>query len=370
MKYKYLICIPTYNEAENIRKLLPKISQQNLNNTDILIIDDNSPDGTSKLAKQISSSKKLKNKVFVLDRKSKEGLGKAYVAGFKWALSRKYDYIFSMDADFSHDPKYLFKMIAKSPNYDVVIGSRYVKGGKIVGWEWFRYVNSYGANFITRLILGLRPKDATAGFKCYNAKFLRSIDLDKIIAGGYAFQVEMINLAQEGGFTMTEIPITFADRRAGESKISGELSRSAQAVFQLAKKKKIYREIVKFGIVGLVGTVIDIGIYNFLIFGAGLASMYVARTISFIASASNNYILNRKWTFRSQEKRVARQFTQFFIVSLIGLGLNLIIMASLQGLVYNIQNEILKKNIPVVIAIVIVFIWNYFINKYWTFRKK
>lgn len=365
---KYLICIPTYNEAENLKKLLPEISKLKLQNTDILIIDDNSPDGTSKLAKKINASGKLKNKVYVLDRKKKEGLGKAYIAGFKWAIKHGYDYIFSMDADFSHDPKYLPEIQKKSKEYDVVIGSRYVPGGKIVGWEWFRYANSYGANFATRIILRLKPKDATAGFKCYSARFLKSLNLDKIIAGGYAFQVEMLTLAQDGNFSITEIPITFVDRRVGESKISGELSRSAKTVFQLAARKKSYREIVKFGIVGLIGTVVDVGVYNLLIFGFGLASIYIARIISFTLGATNNYILNRKWTFRSRERRVGRQYIQFLIVSVIGLGLNLLIMGGLQGLVKNMQSEVLKKNIPVIIAIIIVFIWNYIINKIWTFR--
>lgn len=358
--------MPTYNEAENIKKMLPAISKQNLKNTDILIIDDNSPDGTSKIVKNMDKSGKLKNKIFVLDRKKKEGLGKAYVAGFKWALKHKYDYIFSMDADFSHDPKYLRKMQEKSKNFDVVIGSRYVRGGKIEGWEWFRYVNSYGANFVTRIILRIRPKDATAGFKCYNAKFLKSIDLDNIIAGGYAFQVEMLNLAGEGGWKMTEIPITFVDRQVGESKISGELSRSAKTVFELASRKKTYRQFVKFAIVGAVNTFVDWGVYWLVMYLTGWSTQglkQVAKALSFVVSATSNYIMNRVWTFRSRDKRVLKQASKFFAVAIVGLALN-------NAIFYVITGIIGWKDIyGLIIATGLVLFWNFFANKKWTFKE-
>lgn len=366
---KSLVVIPTYNEKENIINLIKTIFKLKINSLDILVVDDNSPDKTSQLVKDFSKENGLDNRIFVLDRMKKEGLGRAYVAGFKWALSKRYNKIISMDADFSHDPKYLPELLAKSQNYDVVIGSRYIKGGKIVGWQWFRYLNSWGANFMTRMLLGLKPKDATAGFKCYSDNFLTKIDLDSIISSGYAFQVEMINLAQENGFRITEIPITFVDRRVGQSKISGELKRSVKAVFELMKRKKFYRQFIKFGVVGITGTLIDLGVYNLLALLFGF-NIYFARTISFVLAATNNYILNRKWTFRNKNKNVAKQFFKFFLISLIGLGLNLIIMKFCQKLVVNVQNEFLKLNIPVLIAIVIVLFWNFFINKYWTFKEK
>ena len=364
---KYLICIPTYNEAENIKKLLPAISDLNLPNTDILVIDDNSPDKTSDLAKKLDASGKLNNKVFVLDRKEKQGLGKAYVAGFKWALAHNYDYIFSMDADFSHDPKYLPEMQKQSKNHDVVIGSRYIPGGKIVGWEWYRYINSYGANFVTRIALGLKPKDATAGFKCYSSKFLSSINLDKIIAGGYAFQVEMINLAQEGNFTITEIPITFADRRVGESKISGELTRSAKTVWQLAVRKKSYRQFVKFVIVGGVNTLVDWGVYWLIIHFTGWSVQnlkQLAKALSFVVSATSNYIMNRVWTFRYNEKKVLKEASKFFAVALIGLVFNNAIFYVVTGILH------WKDFWGLVIATGLVLFWNFFANKKWTFKGK
>lgn len=363
---KYLVCIPTYNEAENIKKLLPAISDLKLANTDILIIDDNSPDKTSDIAKSINKSGKLNNQVFVLDRKEKKGLGKAYVAGFKWALEHNYDFIISMDADFSHDPKYLPDLIKKSRDNDIVIGSRYIPGGKIVGWQWYRYANSWGANFFTRLLLGLKPKDATAGFKCYKARFLKSLDLDKIIAGGYAFQVEMINLAQEGGFSITETPIVFIDREIGESKISGELSRSIKTVFSLAVRKKSYRQFFKFAVVGAINTVIDWIIYLLIMKFTGWSTQTLkqfAKALSFLVSATSSYIMNRTWTFRSKNKAVAEEAGKFFIVALFGLCLNNLIFYFITGILH--WHDLWGLTI----ATALVMIWNFLINKRWTFKE-
>lgn len=364
----YLLCIPTFNEAENIAKLLEAISDQKLANFDILIIDDNSPDGTAKIAKKINGEHRLNNKVFVMDRQYKEGLGKAYVAGFKWALKEKYDFILGMDADFSHDPKYLPSIISAAKNNDVVIGSRYIPDGKIVGWNWARHMNSWGANMVTRGLLRLKPKDTTSGYRCYTSRFLSSIDLDKIIGSGYAFLVEMVCLAQENRFSIVEVPITFVDRRVGQSKIAGELPRSIKTVFVLALRKKSYREFVKFGIVGFSGTVVDLGVYNLLAILFGF-NIYFSRLISFTLAATNNYIFNRKWTFRSSDKKIATQFGKFFLISVIGLLMNLAVMKLLQPWSTHFSSQFLQKNIPVLIAIIIVLIWNYVANKVWTFRK-
>lgn len=365
---KYLICIPTYNESENLKKIIPAISNLKLKNTDILVIDDNSPDGTSSLAKKMNQSKKYFNKIMVMDRKLKQGLGKAYSAGFKWALKNGYNYIISMDADYSHDPKYLPKIIEESKKFDVVIGSRHVGNGRVEGWNWWRHVNSNGAIFATRLLLGLKTHDVTAGYKCYSKDFLSSVDLKNLVSGGYSFQVEMINLVEEGRFSIKEIPIVFVDRQIGESKISGELSRSAKAVFQLASKKKTYREFIKFGVVGFTGTLIDLGVYNILAVGFDY-NEYSARTVSFVLAVINNYILNRVWTFRNKDKQVGLQFFKFLVVSVVGYLLNLGIMAFTMPMFNSIPSELAQKNIPVLIAIFIVLFWNYFANKLWTFKN-
>lgn len=361
---KNLIVIPTYNESANIAKLVNEILKLKLIDTDILVVDDSSPDGTGKIVIELEKSHPLgNNNIRLLTRTKKEGLGKAYVAGFKWALDHNYDKIVSMDADFSHNPKYLPKLIEKSANNDVVIGSRYVPGGGIVGWKWRRYLNSWGANFCTRLILALKPKDATAGFKCYSRQFISSLNLDKIVAGGYAFQVEMINLAQEGGFRIAEIPIIFKDRIEGQSKISGELVRSIKTVFYLASRKKSYRQVVKFGLVGALNTGVDLGFY--LIFNRLLHIYYLtSKVLSFAIAASNSYILNKTWTFRNKDKNYAKQFLQFLVVSSVGLALNATMMYLLVSIVH------LSDMISFFLAVLTVMTWNFFANKYWTFKEQ
>ena len=181
---KTLIIIPTYNEAENIERIIEEIFKLTLD-IDILVVDDNSPDGTSKIVEEITGRD---HKVSLIKRKAKMGLGTAYVAGFKYAIQKKYDYVFEMDADFSHDPKEIPNFLEKIREYDLVIGSRYIKGVNIVNWPLRRLILSYGANIYTRLITGLPVKDSTGGYKCFRRKVLESIDLDKIHSGGYAFQ--------------------------------------------------------------------------------------------------------------------------------------------------------------------------------------
>lgn len=360
-----LVIIPTYNEKDNIKSLIEKIieiEKKNNLNLDILVVDDNSPDGTGKLVDKISQKNK---KINLLNRKNKQGLGKAYIAGFKWALYEKYERIISMDADFSHNPKYLSHLIKYSEKYDVVIGSRYIKGGGIKGWELFRYLNSWGANFITRFLLGLKPKDVTAGFKCYSRKFLEFIDFNSIISSGYAFQVEMINLAAKGGFTIYETPIIFIDRRVGQSKISGELKRSAKVVFQLAWQRKGLKQLVKFCIVGAINTVVDWIVYWIIMASTGWGTQnlkQVAKALSFIISASSSYIMNRVWTFRSRDKKVVRQAIKFFIVATVGLAFNNLIFYIITGILH------WRDIFGLAGATGLVTAWNFVINKLWTFK--
>ncbi len=228
---KCLIIIPTYNEKNNIVRLIEKLSDRYETKADLLIVDDSSPDGTANLAKE--AAKHTKMAVHILNRAKKEGLGKAYMAGFKWALQHHYPYVISMDADFSHRPEDVIKLLDAPENIDVVVGSRYIPGGKIVGWDFKRYANSKLANLVTRLALGLKPKDVTSGFKRYNQAFLGSLDQNNVISSGYAFQVEMLLHAADAGLKIAEVPIIFVDRTEGESKISGELKRSAKIIWRL-----------------------------------------------------------------------------------------------------------------------------------------
>ncbi len=211
-----LIIIPTYNEADNVSKIIPEVLAQD-EGFNVLIVDDNSPDGTAKLVKEMQ---RTDSRIHLIERPSKLGLGTAYVAGFKYALSHGFDFVFEMDADFSHDPKMLVKLLTKAEDCDLVIGSRYISGVNVVNWPLRRLILSYSANLYTRIITGLPVKDATAGFKCYRRAVLESFDLDSIKSNGYSFQIETNFLAWKHGFRVCEVPIVFTDRREGVSKMS------------------------------------------------------------------------------------------------------------------------------------------------------
>jgi dolichol-phosphate mannosyltransferase len=211
-----LIIIPTYNEADNVSKIIPEVLAQD-EGFNVLIVDDNSPDGTAMLVKEMQ---KTNSRIHLIERPSKLGLGTAYVTGFKYALSHEFDFVFEMDADFSHDPKMLIKLLEKTTDCDLVIGSRYISGVNVVNWPLRRLILSYTANLYTRIITGLPVKDATAGFKCYSRVVLESFDLDSIKSNGYSFQIETNFLAWKHGFRLCEVPIVFTDRREGVSKMS------------------------------------------------------------------------------------------------------------------------------------------------------
>lgn len=214
---KSLVVIPTYNERENISDIISEILGLG-NGFHILIVDDGSPDGTGKIADGLSQRYSA---VFVLHRKNQKGLGKAYIDGFKWGLARDYDLFFEMDADGSHDPKFLPLFLEKIKEYDLVIGSRYYKKRiSVVNWNLKRLFLSLLANFYARTITGVPVSDATAGFKCFKRKVLETIDLDKILSEGYSFQIEMNWRAYKAGFKIGEIPIIFYERKHGKSKLS------------------------------------------------------------------------------------------------------------------------------------------------------
>jgi dolichol-phosphate mannosyltransferase len=211
-----LVCLPTYDEAENLGPMVEAILAATPD-VDVLVIDDNSPDGTGRLADQIAAREP---RVQVLHRAGKEGLGKAYLAGFAWALQRGYALVLEMDADFSHDPGYLPAMLEKAREADLVLGSRNVPGGGTVNWGLGRRLLSRGGSLYARLILGLPVRDLTGGFKCFRREVLEAIDLPSVECSGYAFQIELTYRAARRGFRVAEIPIVFVDRRVGQSKMS------------------------------------------------------------------------------------------------------------------------------------------------------
>ncbi len=221
---KKLVIIPTYNEKQNIAKLITAIFHENIEDLELLIVDDNSPDGTGDIVEELTRSD---SRVHLMRREKKMGLGTAYVAGFKYALERDYDLIIEMDADFSHNPNSLHELIDATKDNDVVVGSRYVDGVNVVHWPLGRLLLSIGASKYTRIITGLPLKDCTSGFKCFKRQVLESIDLDRIQSDGYSFQIEMNFRAWKKGFEICEIPIVFEDRAAGSSKMSKKIVREA-----------------------------------------------------------------------------------------------------------------------------------------------
>jgi len=221
---KRIVIIPTYNEIANVGNLIRDIRSLELNPLDILIVDDNSPDGTADLIRNMQKNDKG---LHLIVRPGKLGLGTAYIKGFHYALDHGYDLIAQMDADYSHDPKDLVKLFKAAEEYDWVIGSRYVTGINVVNWPLNRLILSYGANWYTRLITGLPIKDGTAGFKCWQSTVLKNIDLDTIKSQGYSFQIEMNFRAWKKGYRFHEVPIIFVDRTVGQSKMYKKIIREA-----------------------------------------------------------------------------------------------------------------------------------------------
>jgi len=236
---KALVIIPTYNEAQNVEKIVTEVLQQS-EIVEVLIVDDNSPDGTADLVKKMMENN---TRVHLIQREKKMGLGTAYVAGFKYAIQHQFDFVFEMDADFSHNPKEIPIMLSKMDGCDLLIGSRYVKGVNVVNWPMKRLILSYSANIYTRVITGMPVHDATAGFKCYKRKVLEAIDLDSIRSNGYAFQIETNFLAWKKGFVIKEMPIVFVDRRVGVSKMNKKIVYEAAFMVWKLKARSIFNKL-------------------------------------------------------------------------------------------------------------------------------
>jgi dolichol-phosphate mannosyltransferase len=220
---KSLIIVPTYNEKENVERLVGALFDLD-REIEILIVDDSSPDGTGDIADRLAARDQ---RVHVLHRPGKLGLGSAYIQGFKFALNHGYDLIFEMDADFSHDPSYIPHFLEKIQDCDVVLGSRYIQGVNVINWPMSRLLLSYFANLYTRVITGLPVKDATGGFKCFRRETLKAVDLDQVRSDGYSFQIEMTFKCWKRGFRVCEIPIIFYERQKGHSKMSKKIVHEA-----------------------------------------------------------------------------------------------------------------------------------------------
>ncbi len=236
-----VVVIPTYNERQNLHNLVDTILSLQIPQLMVLIVDDASPDGTGEVADRMCAT--YPGKVHVLHRSGKLGLGTAYVAGFKWALEHGARFVLQMDADFSHDPNDIPHLLAGAATHDVVVGSRYVKSGSIdPKWSaWRRFLSQWANSVWARLLAGTRTRDATAGFKCWRASALRAIDIDTIRSNGYIFQVEMCRAAEQHGLSILEVPIFFAERRAGKSKLS--IGTKFEAVWRVLQIRMRYRGV-------------------------------------------------------------------------------------------------------------------------------
>ncbi|HAS36683.1 MAG TPA: dolichyl-phosphate beta-D-mannosyltransferase [Flavobacteriales bacterium] len=237
MQRDSIVIIPTFNEKENVERMIRKVMSLE-KEFEVLIIDDGSPDGTADIVKALMTE--FEGRLHIEERLGKQGLGTAYIHGFRWALKRHYTYIFEMDCDFSHNPEDLERLYdACIQGADLSVGSRYVKGGKVDNWPLRRVWMSYYASVYVRFVLGLKVKDTTAGFVCYHRKVLEKIDLDKIRFIGYAFQIEMKYTANKHGFKIVEVPITFTDRVLGESKMSTKIFKEAFLGVLIMKGKEL-----------------------------------------------------------------------------------------------------------------------------------
>jgi dolichol-phosphate mannosyltransferase len=325
-----LICVPTYNEAENIEQFIIAVFANCPPETHILVIDDNSPDGTADIVEKCTAL--YKDRLHILRRPGKQGLAEAYRAAFGWGLLKSYDVFLEMDADFSHNPTYIPEMIAAIQNHDVVIGSRNMKGGGAEGWTLLRTCISKGGSLYAQTVLGCPVKDLTGGFNMWTKDALVRIGMDNIISKGYSFQVEMKYRAWRAGCSIKEIPIIFTDRKFGKSKMSKKIF--FEALINVWKIKKAAAldtgidQFIKFAVTGGLGT-----ITNLLIFFL-CADILRLREIPvsigcFIIAATQNYIINHRWSFKQNTAGAELSFgkwLQFIAGSLFGLVVNIAVM--------------------------------------------
>jgi dolichol-phosphate mannosyltransferase len=337
---RLLITVPTYNEAENIERFIkavfdftpppPVESIEAGEWGDILVVDDSSPDGTAGIVERLIP--KYHDRLHLLKRPEKQGLGTAYLAAFDWGLSRGYDTFLEMDADFSHDPSYIPVMLKEIETHDVVIGSRNVPGGGVEGWGPLRNFISKGGSLYARIVLGCPVKDLTGGYNMWKKSALEKIDLSGIISKGFSFQVEMKFRAYMAGCGIKEMPIMFVDRKLGKSKMSKKIF--VEALFNMWKIKRNagvdapVDQFIKFCITGAFGTLTNLLIFFLCADILRLPEILVS-VFCFLIAASQNYIVNHRWSFRqnmARESPSVKKWVQFIAGSLCGLAVNIAIL--------------------------------------------
>ncbi|NBS68876.1 glycosyltransferase family 2 protein [bacterium] len=351
----HLVLVPTYNEYQNIRTLLDALCV--IPDVHVLVIDDASPDGT---AEEVKSHAFFLERVFLLERKGKEGLGAAYRAGFAWGFEKGYYTLTQMDADFSHDPQDLPRLLAEvMAGADVAIGSRKIPGGEIVGWGPWRTFCSSGAMGASRLCLGLKTRDVTAGFRTWKRSFVEQIPVLSLKSNGYAFQEEMILVAELRGAQVKEVPVIFRDRIHGTSKLGFKDVR--EFFYTLSRLTAMRRKrFLVYILIGGVGALIDLGGFLFLHQVVGL-SLLPANIIATSIAVIHNFLFHHYVTFKEHEQVASVAFARFVGVSLVGIALNSIIV--LAGVGSGMLPAFAK-----VLAIVCVTLWNYLMNARVTFK--
>jgi dolichol-phosphate mannosyltransferase len=327
---RLLVTIPTYNESLNITLLVKTVFCSIPENAEILVVDDNSPDKTAEFVESLFQD--YPGRLHLLHRPEKQGLAQAYLAAFSWGLFRGYDMFLEMDADFSHDPTYIPEMVKAIQEYDVIIGSRNIKGGGVEGWSAMRNFISKGGSFYSRLVLRCSIKDLTGGFNLWHKSALEKIGLHKIISKGYLFQVEMKYRAFIAGCSIKEIPILFADRKLGESKMSKKIF--LEALFSVWKIRKYagrdgkFDQFIKFVITGGLGSITNLALFFVFVDMLFLPEIPVS-IVCFLFSATQNYIINHKWSFKKEtasDRPSVTKWLKYIIASLLGLAVNVFVM--------------------------------------------
>jgi len=316
-----LVIIPTYNELENLRPIVERLHAA-VADTDVLIVDDASPDGTGVLADTLA---KHDARIHVLHRAAKNGLGAAYRAGFAWGLERDYDHLVEMDADGSHDPAQLPGLLTALDDADVALGSRWVSGGGTEGWPLHRRLLSQGGSTYARFMLGLSQRDVTGGYRAFRADALRRINPGAVHSQGYSFQIEMLWNASRAGLRIVEVPITFVERISGASKMSTKIVIEAMArVTRWGMQGELAKQLAGFIGVGAIGFLIDVGVFNLLrqtvlspdhVLGGAM----LAKVVSVALAITANWLGNRYWTFRDVRRAdVVREALEFVLASATG----------------------------------------------------
>jgi dolichol-phosphate mannosyltransferase len=330
-----LVCIPTYNEAENIALFLQAVFAAAPPDAHALVIDDNSPDGTAAIVEKLIADNS--RRLHILKRPAKAGLASAYIAAFDWGLAKNFGIFLEMDADFSHDPKYISIMLTEIETHDVVIGSRNIKGGGVEGWGAMRHFISKGGSLYAQTILGCPIKDLTGGFTMWTKNALTKIGIHSIISKGYSFQIEMKYRAWHQGCRVKEIPIIFVDRKLGTSKMSKKIFVEGLInVWKIklaktdAENKNTFKEFIKFGITGGLGTITNLIIFFFCADIFNLPPVPVSIGC-FIVSGTQNYFINHRWSFARNmrgAKPSVKRWLLFLCASLAGLAVNIAVMAA------------------------------------------